>query len=194
MRLLAALLITAMITACTVQRPVPASKTQIAALAASIRAMSPQVDPTEATRAARLSYETAFQLAQAYQITDPPLIHNTKVNAGTRPRGLCYHWAEDMQARLRAEQFKTLDITRAIANSQSLLLIEHSTAVIIPKGSSMEDGIVIDPWRKGGALFWSPVREDTRYPWLPREQVMRANGRIRYVQRSEGSLAVPPIE
>jgi hypothetical protein len=181
-------------TACTNQKPLPASERQITALAASIRAMSPQVDPAEAIRAAQLSYQTAFQLAQAYQITDPPLIHNTKVNAGTRPRGLCYHWAEDMQARLQSEGFATLDIARAIANAQSLFLIEHSTAVITPKGAPMADGIVIDPWRKGGTLFWSSVRKDTRYPWLPRAEVMRAKGKIRYVQRTEGSLAPPPIE
>ena len=193
MRALAALIMIVSLAACANQRPAPGSLTQIAALAQTLRAMSPTISPSEATRAAQVSYAATFQLAQAYGITDRALIHNAKVNAGQRPRGLCYHWAEDIQALLEAEGFETMQVARAIANSEELFLIEHSTAVLTPKGARMEDGVVIDPWRKGGTLFWSPVATDQRYDWLPREQVLRAKGQIRYVQRSEGSLAPPPV-
>lgn len=182
------------LTACAAKGPPPGTTRDVAALAASIRSLSPQVDPAEAQRAAHLSYSTTFALARAYQITDPALIHNAKVNAGIKPRGLCYHWAEDIEARLNAEGFQTLEIKRAIANSNTRLLIDHSTAVIVAKGAAMEDGIVIDPWRDGGRLFWSPLRADTRYTWLPRMQVLRDKGRIHYVQRTPGSLAAPPSD
>lgn len=191
--LIAALLLIGM-TACTPATLLPASDRDIAALAAEIQTLGADVDPAEATRAARIAYETSFALAQSYQITDPPLIHNAKVNAGTRPRGLCYHWAEDMEARLNQEAFQTLEIQRAIANSEALLLIEHSTAVITLKDAPMTDGIVLDPWRKGGTLFWSAVTQDRRYDWHPREEVLRAKGQIRYAQRSTGSLAPLPLE
>jgi hypothetical protein len=194
MRALIAALLLFAVAACSVPAPAPGSDAEIAALAGGIRALSPEVDPDEAARAARISYETSFALARAYKITDPPLIHNSKVNAGTRPRGLCYHWAEDMEARLNREGFRTLDMTRAIANSEKRFFIEHSTAVITAKGAPMAAGIVLDPWRKGGTLFWSPVGDDPRYDWLPREEVLRAKGQIRYVQRTEGSLAPPPLE
>lgn len=194
MRALAALVMALTLTACTAKGPERGSAAQIAALAQSLRQMSPAVDPREADRAARISYQTAFALAQSYQITDHPLIHNSKVNAGTKPRGLCYHWAEDMQARLLAEEFRTLDVTRAIANSDSLLLIDHSTAVLIPTGAALHEGVVVDPWRGGGKLFWAPVLQDRRYDWLPRAQVLRDKGRIHYVHRTEGSLAAPPVE
>lgn len=193
MRQLIAALLLIVTAACTHQTPVPGTQTDINALAAHIQALDASVDPTEAARAAALAYETTFALAQNYQITDPPLIHNAKVNAGTRPRGLCYHWAEDMEARLDQEVFKTIEMQRAIANSEARLLIEHSTAVITAKGAKMEDGIILDPWRNGGTLFWSQVSEDRRYDWLPREDVLRAKGQIRYVQRTENSLAQPPL-
>jgi len=194
MRALFAALLLIAVAACTTNLPAPGSQADIAALAAQIRALSLNVDPDEATRAARISYETTFALAGAYQIADPPLIHNAKVNAGTKPRGLCYHWAEDMEARLNRENFQTLDMTRAIANSERRFFIEHSTAIITAKGAPMTSGIVLDPWRKGGTLFWSPAAKDPRYVWLPREDVLRAKGQIRYVQRPEGSLAPPPVE
>lgn len=160
--------------------PPRGTEAEIAALAASLRALDPGVDPSEAARAARISYEYSHKLAIAYEITDTPLTHNAKVNRGEKPRGLCRHWAEDMEARLNQEGFQTLVVHRAIANAQHRFLIEHSSAVISARGDTMYDGIVIDPWRMGGVLFWSRVPEDTRYPWRPREEVQRAKGLVRY--------------
>ena len=194
MRLAAPILAVLMLAACSSSLPTPATKTEVAALATEIAALSPNVDPTEASRAAQISYGHSHVLALQYQITDPPLIHNAKVNAGTRPRGLCYHWAEDMEKRLNAENFATLEMTRAIANSDSRFLIEHSTAVIAAKGTRMQDGIVLDPWRNGGSLFWSKASADRRYQWKPRVDVLRAKGQIRYAQRPDTSVVPLPSD
>ena len=144
---------------------------EVADLARSILALSPLVDPEEAARAAALSYSHTAALKVQYQITDPPLIHNAKVNSGARPRGLCWHWAEDMEKRLLAENFRTLDLHRAIANHDNIR-IDHSTAIISAKGATMFDGVVIDPWRKGGTLTWMAVTEDRRYKWRPQAEVL----------------------
>ncbi|MEO3416349.1 hypothetical protein AAFO92_16990 [Roseovarius sp. CAU 1744] len=163
--------------------PAPGTPQQISALAAQIQSLGRDVDPEEALRAARVTYEYTYQLAQEYQITDGPLIHNTKVNMGTRPRGLCWHWAQDIEARLKAENFATLELHRAVANSFNLRL-EHSTAVISRKGDDFQQGIVLDPWRKGGVLFWSPTLEDRRYTWMLREDVFKRKRAERLRRRS----------
>ncbi|GAB4536271.1 MAG: hypothetical protein Tsb0024_06300 [Ruegeria sp.] len=150
----------------------PARSDDVARLATQIQALGPEVDPEEAQRAARIAYAYTAQLAQEYQITDPPLIHNAKVNKGLRPRGLCWHWAEDMERRLKQEEFRTLTLHRAIANADNPFRIDHSTAIISRRGDSMYDGVVLDPWRYGGVLYWSPLREDTRYDWVPRDIVL----------------------
>ncbi|WP_254439024.1 hypothetical protein [Ruegeria arenilitoris] len=150
----------------------PARSDDVARLAAQIQALGPEVDPEEAQRAARVTYAYTAQLAQEYQITDPPLIHNAKVNKGLRPRGLCWHWAEDIERRLKQENFRTLTLHRAIANADNPFRIDHSTAIISRRGDSMYEGVVLDPWRYGGVLFWSPLREDTRYEWVPRNIVL----------------------
>ncbi|RZV99406.1 MAG: hypothetical protein EX266_15120 [Rhodobacteraceae bacterium] len=154
-----------------------ASTLQIAALAAEIRAMGENVDPEEAERAARIAYQHTRELAIQYQIVDPPLVHNTKVNMGLKPRGLCWHWAEDMEKRLKAENFETLVLYRAIANADNEWRIDHSTAIISARGEGMFEGIILDPWREGGYLFWEEVVDDTRYEWVPREQVLDAKRR-----------------
>ncbi len=148
-----------------------ATPDQIAELARTMQSVAGDVDPAEAARASQIAFDYTRQLAIQYQITDPPLIHNTKVNLGVKPRGLCWHWAEDMERRLNAEGFETLQMHRAIAVGRGIR-IDHSTAIIARKGDPFQQGIVLDPWRQGGVLFFAPVAEDTRYFWEAREAVL----------------------
>lgn len=144
---------------------------KIAALTDAIAALGPGVDREEAARAARIAVAYPLELALRYRIEDPPLVHNMKVNMGSKPRGLCKDWADDLEARLRQERFRTLGLHRAIANADTIL-IDHSTVIVSRRGGDMHGGIVLDPWRQGGGrLFWSPVRSDTRYRWVPRAEV-----------------------
>ena len=148
-----------------------AAPDEVARLQAQIAAMREDVDPDEAVRAAEIAFRHTRELAIRYEITDPPLIHNTKVNIGLKPRGLCWHWAEDMEARLDAEGFETLEMNRAIAEGRGVR-IDHSTAIISAKGDGYAKGVVLDPWRNGGELFFAPVVDDTRYFWEAREVVL----------------------
>lgn len=150
----------------------PQNGDEVQKLAHEIRALGPDIDPVEANRAAHIAYSYTAQLVEEYQITDPPLIHNAKVNKGLRPRGLCWHWAEDLERRLDQENFRTLEMHRAIANADNPFRIDHSTAIISRKGETMYEGVVLDPWRYGGVLFWAPLVEDTKYDWVPREVVL----------------------
>jgi hypothetical protein len=151
------------------ERPVP-TELEIAKLAEGILALGPEVDPDEALRAARISFEHTRELAIQYEIVDSPLVHNTKVNMGLKPRGLCWHWAEDMEKRLNAENFETLVIHRAIANATNWR-IEHSTSIISQRGDDMYGGMVVDPWRTGGTLTFVPTSQDPDYDWLPQAVV-----------------------
>ncbi|MEP2534089.1 hypothetical protein [Shimia sp.] len=154
--------------ACSV--PEEAKQRDVVGLTRTIAALGPDIDPEEASRAARIAYDYPLQLRKEYGVTDSALIHNTKVNQGYRPRGLCWHWADDLEARLRQENFQTLQLHRAIANSDNLL-IEHSTVIVSAIGDTMFEGVVLDPWRYGGYLFWAPTLEDTRYRWINRVEV-----------------------
>ncbi|MCB2137648.1 MAG: hypothetical protein KDE08_17160 [Rhodobacteraceae bacterium] len=183
MKPLAALLALIVLLAGCAAPPEPASREQVADLAAGLMALGPGVDAEEAARAAALAYSWSAHLAREYEIVDPPLIHNTKVNLGLKPRGLCWHWAEDMETRLRAEGFRTLEVQRAIA-TPGLIGIDHSTALLTLPGGTIYQGIVLDPWRLGGRLFWSPTVADTRYHWRPQAEV-HAEKRREAVARGE---------
>ncbi len=150
----------------------------IAKLTQAFIDLGPGVDPREAARAARVVYTYVDQLVVEYEIEDSPLVHNTKVNFGQKPRGLCWHWAHDIDIRLQMERFRTLEIHRAIANYNNIRL-EHSTTLLGPRGGAMEDAIVLDPWRKGGELTWMVARQDTRYNWTPRDEVFAYKRRMK---------------
>ena len=115
-------------TGCAIQPKtgVPAaSPSEVAALADSIHSLGPKVDLQEAKTAAKAAFEHAQHLSVLYQVTDAPLIHNTKVNLGLRNRGLCWHWARDMESRLKQTDLKTLDLHMARSKPQSFR-IGHS--------------------------------------------------------------------
>ncbi len=144
---------------------------EINRLASGIMALSPAIDPEEAQRAARIAIEYPKQLRIRYQVEDSPVLHNIKVNSGRKPRGLCWHWAEDLQKRLMRENFQTLTTHRAIANSHTRLLIDHSTVIVSAVGDRFDEGMVLDGWRYGGTLYWAPTLKDAKYTWVPREVV-----------------------
>jgi hypothetical protein len=169
--------------------PPRGTEAEIAELNAALLALGPGVDPEEAARAARISYVHTHELAIQYQITDPALIHNTKVNLGLKPRGLCNDWAEDMEKRLVAEDFQTFTIHRAIG---ALVGVDHSTVIISRRGDSMYDGIVIDPWRRGGRLTWIATRDDTAWGWEPQHIVLDREVRQIAIEQGKDRIIYQP--
>ncbi|WP_281973496.1 hypothetical protein [Ruegeria faecimaris] len=170
--LLATLAALALAGCATTSQPT-ATQNDIDELALAIRSMGPAVDPAEAQKAATIAYTYSQRLAREWQVTDPAIIHNAKVINGFRERGLCNDWAEAMTSRLRAENFRTLEMHWATSPPTPLRIIHHS-AVISAKGDTMFEGIILDPWRNSGALTWAPTREDTRYNWRTRMEVRTA--------------------
>ena len=171
-----ALFAAALLQACASTNPAldlpPAVEQQrIEALQRTILALDASVDRDEARRAAIIAFEYPLELAEAYQISDPPLVHNVLVNLGIKPRGLCVDWTADLITRLREERFRSLDLHWGVANHDSLFRIEHSTVIISARNQHLEQGVVLDPWRNGGDLFWSPTLEDPAYEWQPHAEV-----------------------
>ena len=125
----------------------------------------------EAHRAATIAIEYPLELAQQYEITDPPLMHNFLVNIGAKPRGLCVDWTYDLLTRLQQERFRSLGLHWGIANYDSVFRIEHSTVIISVRGAPLSQGIVLDPWRHSGQLFWARTLEDPQYQWKPHAEI-----------------------
>jgi len=125
--------------------------------------LSATIDKTEARILAETAVREAAMLAEEYQLVRPAVSHNLLVVFGVKDRGLCYHWTEDLMKRLEALDFKSVQLHWAVAYRGSELR-EHNCVVITGSGQPFLQGIVLDPWRNSGNLYWVRVTEDS-YPW-----------------------------
>jgi len=151
--------------------PPDVAEQRIRELNLAILALGDDINSGEAQRAARIAIDYSRQLAREYEITDSAIVHNLKVNLGIKPRGLCVHWTSDLMVRMKQESFYSLDLHWAIANYENAFRLEHSTVVVSARGDSLQQGMVLDPWRNSGDLYWAPALQDPGYLWKPQAEI-----------------------
>ncbi len=151
--------------------PPTVEQQRITDLSLAIRSLRDDIDPAEARRAARIAIEYSRQLAQEYEVSSSPVMHNFLVNIGVKEKGLCVDWTNDLLVRLQQERFYSLKLHWGIANYQSAFRLEHSTVIISARGDSLDNGLVLDPWRYSGDLFWAATRADPSYQWYPQADI-----------------------
>ena len=132
-------------------------------LEGGLNALDPAVDPIEARRVAETAIRESAILAEEYQLVRPAVAHNLLVVMSIKDRGLCYQWTEDLMKRLEALELKSFQLQWAVAYPGSNLR-EHNCVVISVNGQPFSKGILFDPWRHSGNLYWTAVVKDT-YPW-----------------------------
>jgi len=141
-------------------------KTSIEDLTHALIALGKNIDVVEARDVAHDAVIYPLILANQWKLVSPPKYHNALVNTGRRPRGLCYQWTEDMTALMRKKNLRSFDLHHGVVFRHGK--DEHNTLIISAKGDALEKGIVLDPWRFSGVLYWSNVLEDKahqEHPW-----------------------------
>ncbi len=126
-------------------------------------ALGPAVDPIEARQVAETAIRESAILAETYQLVRPAVVHNLLIVMGVKDRGLCYQWTVDLMKRLEALRLKSFELHWAVAYRGSNLR-EHNCVVITAAGQPFAKGILFDPWRYSGNLYWTPIVKDS-YPW-----------------------------
>lgn len=127
-------------------------------LARQIAALSPSVDPNEATLLADTAYATVNRLRQQYHMFGTPIFNNFLVYHGWRKRGYCYQWTEDLLVALDALKLKTLDLHWGEAYAGTWR--ENNCLVVTAKGQPFERGMILEAWRHFGHLRWNLVPSD----------------------------------
>jgi hypothetical protein len=143
-----------------------ATHASITALTQALCQLSPTIKTEEAAILAQEAHNYPMHLANIWQISSPPLLHNLMRNSGKREYGLCIDWTYAMRQRMRGLELNSFDWHWGIANQGSEWR-EHSTLVVTAKNAPFTQGIILDPWRNSGRLFWSAVNNDTKYNWQP---------------------------
>lgn len=151
------------------QVPARAEPARVAALVADLRSLSPAVDPHEAQSLADTALNHSLDLAEQYGAVRPAVLQNVLVNLKFKDRGLCYHWADDLQAKLQTVGLRTLRLYRVVSKLNTKH--EHNCLVVVARGQRMREGFVLDAWRHGGRLYWKRVTEDRKYDWQLRQDL-----------------------
>jgi hypothetical protein len=139
---------------------------KISALQDDLADLNRQADMLEARQIAETAITHSGNLAKEYELVRPAILHNVFVRMGLKDRGLCYHWTEDLIKRLQSLDLKTYQLHWGVAYRGSELR-EHNSVVITAIGEAFEKGMVLDPWRNSGDLYWALITKDT-YPWVER--------------------------
>jgi len=115
-------------------------------------------------------------LVDRYGLVYPPTFHNFLINTGFKERGLCYQWSEDMITHLKGLKYQSFDLRWGVANKGEF--DEHNSVVVVAKGAPFRTGILIDPWRKSGVLYWAKLIDDPEYKWVENVERSRYYGTI----------------
>jgi hypothetical protein len=138
---------------------------EIDALQQQLVELSIGVDREEARQVAETAVVYSQTLAAQYRVVRPAVWHNILVRMRARERGLCYHWTTDLMRKLQSLGLTSFELFWGVAHRGSELR-EHNSVVIAASGQPFEAGLVLDPWRNSGELYWAAVSQD-RYPWRP---------------------------
>jgi len=161
------LLISLLFIGCTNQ---PNAPLHIKKLEEQILVLEKNIPLSEAKILSKEMIYFSLELKKEYKLVTPPLYHNFLVNIGLKKRGLCWHFAYDMLAHIKKLNLKSFDYYIGGANINDYWL-EHNSLVVTCKGCKFSEGIVLDPWRNSGVLYFSKIKNDKRYSWTQRGEL-----------------------
>jgi len=145
----------------------PPSHTHIEALSHLLGTLDSSISEEEALALSQDIFHKTESLTKEFEMTSPPQYHNFLVNIGLREKGLCYHWSDALYTYFTQKSYPSFEFHLMGANIGEYWT-EHNVLLVVAKGKPVEEGIIIDPWRESGRLYFSKVKEDTKYVWKHR--------------------------
>ena len=147
--------------------PPSVSQTKITQLSLLLQSLDSSIPQSEAMQLSQDIFYKTQTLTKEYELTSPPVFHNFLVTVGLREKGLCYHWSDALYEYLSEKHYTSFEFHLAGANIGEYFY-EHNALVVVAKGGNVEEGIIIDPWRDSGKLYFSKVEDDSKYKWKHR--------------------------
>jgi len=161
------LIISFFLLGCTVHTP-SVKDDEIVALATLLHTVNPQASHHETMQLSQDILTKTAQLAKTFEMTSPPQFHNFLVNVGLKEKGLCYHWSDALYVHfVQSRAYPSFEFHLVGANIGSYWT-EHNSMVVVGRGMKVEEGVIIDPWRDAGKLYFSKLKEDSAYEWKHR--------------------------
>jgi hypothetical protein len=160
------LLISFFLIGCAVTAP-SVSQDKIEELSHLLESLDSTIPQDEAMNLSKDIFYKTQQLTEEFEMTFPPQFHNFLVTVGMREKGLCYHWSDALYAYLIQKKYTSFEFHLVGANIGEYFY-EHNALAVVAKGGKVVEGIIIDPWRDSGELYFSKIKDDPNYVWKHR--------------------------
>jgi hypothetical protein len=143
---------------------------QLHQLTVLLQGLDTSIPRGESLQLSKDIFDKTGHLTKEFELTKPALWHNFLVNVGVKEKGLCYHWSDALYLYLHEKKYVHFSF-HLVGADIGEYFFEHNALVIVTKNDcSVEDGILIDPWRDSGNLYFSKLKEDTLYQWKHRRK------------------------
>lgn len=149
--------------------PPSVSQTKVTQLSLLLHSLDSRIPHKEAKQLSQDIFHKTQSLTKEFELTAPPVFHNFLVNVGFREKGLCYHWSDALYDYLSRKQSTSFEFHLVGANIGEYFY-EHNALVVVAKGGKVQEGVIIDPWRNSGELYFSKMEDETAYTWKHRPE------------------------
>ncbi len=145
------------------------SEYQVKALAGELRALHEGIPAEEAERLSREIFLESARLRKKFKPVSEPHFNNFLINIGMKDQGLCYQWSDALYVHFKKRTYPHFDF-HLLVSDQGEYFLEHNVLVVVAKGGNVMDGVIIDPWRESGSVYFIKVKDDYGYEWKHRSQ------------------------
>ena len=145
------------------------SQNRVEELSRLLRSLNNSIPPTEAELLSHEIFKETAKLTKKFKPVSEPHFNNFLINVGIKDKGLCYQWSDALYIHFADKNYHDFEFHLLVANKGEYFY-EHNVLVVVAKGEKVMDGVIIDPWREPGKLYFSKVSEDKKYEWKHREK------------------------
>ena len=145
------------------------SQSKVEELAVLLESLDSSISSKEAKSLSNEIFQEVTKLKKKFNLTSQAQFNNFLINAGVKEKGLCYDWSDALYLHFSKKQYASFEFHLLVAH-KGKYFYEHNTLVVVAKGGSVLEGIVIDPWRNPDKLYFSKVRKDEKYEWRHRSK------------------------
>ncbi len=164
---LLSLFILFLFSACT---PLPdRAQNTVSELAVILQSLDDDITVKEAKRLSLEIFHESEKLRKKFQPVSEPHINNFLINTGFKKQGLCYEWSDALYVHFSQSSYRHFAFHLLVANKGEYFF-EHNVMVVTAKNGAVMEGVLIDPWREPGSLYFSKVKEDKAYDWKWRKE------------------------
>ena len=145
----------------------PISQSKTIELSKLLQTLNSNIPRHEALLLSRDIFKETAKLTKEFELTSPPWFHNFLVNIGAREKGLCYHWSDALYIHFLEKSYPYFEF-HLVGTSIGEYFFEHNALVVVAKNGNVLEGVLVDPWRDSGNLYFANLKDDTKYKWKHR--------------------------